>query len=376
MRTAARVCTIVALALAGCGDDAASEDAGAPDAARDAGAPDAGGGRDAGPGLDAASRCPPPLGEAAPREPGIDTEHPLDDVLRLQHVQVEGTHNSYHIAPGDDVPDWAYTHAPLDVQLGEQGVRQFELDLYWDDACGRVEVYHAGIVDDLSTCRVFTDCLRTLRDWSDAHPAHLPIIVMMEAKFVAREETVDARLAAVEAEILSVWPPELIVSPDDVRGEHATMAEAMAADGWPTLGELRGQILFFLCCNGGVTDAYTMDRTTLDGRLLFAEGAPDAPYTAILRADDPSDAIAGLVRGNLLVRTRADSGGVEARAGDTSRLEAALASGATMVSTDFPAPVDGIDYFVEIPAGTPARCNPITAPPECTSEALEDPSRL
>ena len=56
---------------------------------------------------------------------------PLDDVLRANHVQVVGTHNSYHVMTAD-IPQWRYTHAPLDEQIAEQGVRQFELDAYWD----------------------------------------------------------------------------------------------------------------------------------------------------------------------------------------------------------------------------------------------------
>ena len=51
----------------------------------------------------------------------------------------------------------------------------------------------------------------------------------------------------------------------------------------------------------------------------------------------------------------------------------ALASGAQLVSTDYPAPVKGVNYVVEIPGGTPARCNPVTAPKECMSEWIEDP---
>jgi hypothetical protein len=76
----------------------------------------------------------------------------------------------------------------------------------------------------------------------------------------------------------------------------------------------------------------------------------------------------------MLVRTRADWDLVQPLAGDTSVRDAALAGGAHFISTDFPAPVDGIDYWVDIPGGTPSRCNPITAPPECTAEAVEDPA--
>lgn len=43
-----------------------------------------------------------------------------------------------------------------------------------------------------------------------------------------------------------------------------------------------------------------------------------------------------------------------------------------MLKDDFPAEVDGKAYWLDLQDGTPARCNPVTAPPGCTSLALED----
>ena len=69
-------------------------------------------------------------GETEP-DPEPVHEYPLDDELRLHHVQVRGTHNSYHVEPETVIhPSHAYSHAPLDVQLETQGVRTFELDLH------------------------------------------------------------------------------------------------------------------------------------------------------------------------------------------------------------------------------------------------------
>ena len=66
------------------------------------------------------------------------------------------------------------------------------------------------------------------------------------------------------------------------------------------------------------------------------------------------------------VRTRADADTVEARASDTTRRDAAFASGAQIVSTDF----ERVDprwptYVVALPGGGEARCNPISAPKGC-----------
>ncbi len=73
-----------------------------------------------------------------------------------------------------------------------------------------------------------------------------------------------------------------------------------------------------------------------------------------------------------IVRTRADdTENGEADNNDTARFMAAVSVGAQSISTDYPAKVDGIDYWIEIPNGTPVACNPLTAPTWCTSEDIE-----
>ena len=54
------------------------------------------------------------------------------------------------------------------------------------------------------------------------------------------------------------------------------------------------------------------------------------------------------------------------------RRDAGLEAGVHFLSSDIPAPDQDRAYWLEIPGGTPARCNPISAPLDCTPEALED----
>ena len=95
-----------------------------------------------------------------------------------------------------------------------------------------------------------------------------------------------------------------------------------------------------------------------------------------MKVNDPFDGwIRDLVEAGYLVRTRADTDTEEARSGDTARRDAALASGAQFVSTDFPEPSLNpgfTDYFVEIPDGSPARCNPVRIVGGCRNDALEN----
>jgi len=79
------------------------------------------------------------------------------------------------------------------------------------------------------------------------------------------------------------------------------------------------------------------------------------------------DTIANMVTRGFIVRTMADGGTVQARSGDTTSRDAALASGAQIVSTDYYRPdprgnkagSGWTNYEVRLPGGGPARTNPI-----------------
>jgi hypothetical protein len=134
-----------------------------------------------------------------------------DDCVHLNHIQVLGTHNSYHIAPpvtlltmmGDRGRGIEYTHRPLTEQLSRLGIRKFELDVYADPDGGRFakpaalrmaggvtepgpelaepgfKIIHTPDDDYLTTCTTLKRCLREIRDWSAANPWHVPIMVMI-----------------------------------------------------------------------------------------------------------------------------------------------------------------------------------------------------
>ena len=337
-----------------------------------------------------------------------------------------GTQNSYHVQSRPSVfsairaviPQLAdalqYSHAPLDQQFESQGVRAVELDVFADPAGGlyanragaRVadgvaasgipelsqpgfKVFHVQDLDFDSTCWTFVACLQTIKSWSDAHPGHLPIMILVEAKdetipdplgmgFVLPLRFDAAEFDALDAEIRSVFPAKRLITPDDVRGGRATLEDAVLHGGWPALDGARGKVYFALDNGGPKREAYLAGHPSLKGRVMFTNSRPGQPDAAFVLIDDPvgnEDRIRGLVADGYIVGTRADADTAEARTGDTTRREAALASGAQVVSTDYPVPdaVFGTGYAVSIPGGSPARCNPVNAPPACTSVALERP---
>jgi hypothetical protein len=305
--------------------------------------------------------------------------YPRDGELRMNHLQAKGTHNSYHDPTADakTVPALDYTHPPLGVQLASEGVRQFELDTHFNAATGELEVYHLFSIDEGTTCRRFVDCLKAVKAWSDKNPAHHPIFIQIEPKEnpTATAEA-EAYFSLLESEVLQVFPRERVIAPDEIKGSAASVRDAIAASGWPTLGKARGRIAFFIDNHDTFRDFYTHGGKDVDGRLMFVDADPTDAWAGIILANDPkadADRIKAALAAGLIVRTRADGDNVEPFAGDTSVRDAALASGAQLVSTDYPVPVTGVNYVVDIPGGTPSRCSPITAPADCASTDIEDP---
>ncbi|MBZ0252838.1 MAG: phosphatidylinositol-specific phospholipase C1-like protein, partial [Candidatus Methylomirabilis sp.] len=168
-----------------------------------------------------------------------DAAKSLDERVRVNQIQVRGTHNSYHVQPA--IPfdaSHCYTHAPLDVQLEDQGVRAFELDVHWSAGAGEVEVYHLGLIDQQTTCKRLRDCLGTIDAWSDGRPTHLPIFVWIEVKDQYGGQRF-ANLDPVDAAFRDAFGAKLL-TPDEVQGDAPTLREAIETRGWPTLAEARG----------------------------------------------------------------------------------------------------------------------------------------
>lgn len=312
---------------------------------------------------------------------GVRPRHPQDDTLTLFHLQAKATHNSYHLAGDVDLLAWNYNHLPLDEQAAQQGVRAFELDVYDNPDAGRLEVYHVDLVDYRSTCNTLGECLQTLATWSRANPGHHPILVQVEPKSTREGAALEAFFQDVEGALLASLGRDHILTPDDVQGDAATLAAAVQQRGWPTLGQTRGKFLFAWDNRGTLAAAYSTNHTSLRGRLMFVDARPGEDVAAFAVLNDPiPDAalITQALAANMLVRTRADSDGVEPSTMDTTRQDAALHSGAHFISTDYPGETNlgGFDYTLNMPGGTPSRCNPVTAPAACTSLAVEDPALL
>jgi hypothetical protein len=345
--------------------------------------------------------------------------------IQINQIQVIGSHNSYHagLLPGiaklikqknpQAFATLDYAHADLATQLNH-GIRQIELDIFADSKGGRFahplgpalvaqagvpvdpepyptgvmlrpgfKVMHVQDIDYVSNCQPFVACLQIVRAWSKAHPEHLPIFILLETKqdvpgdteipWTTPEPYTAATFDALDAEIRSVFSRDEMITPDEVRGAHRTLNQAVRKDGWPTLAQARGKVIF-LMDQAWAGPIYLKGHPGLRGRVLFTNATPGHPDAAFVEEDAANAAtITSLVHNGYLVRTRADSDTVEARSNDTRLREMALKSGAQIVSTDYPdfEAARWSGYFVALPSGLPARCNPVNAPPNCVDSLLE-----
>ncbi len=310
-------------------------------------------------------------GETEP-DPEPVHEYPLDDELRLHHVQVRGTHNSYHVEPETVIhPSHAYSHAPLDVQLETQGVRTFELDLH--RMGDTFDVFHLALVDEVSSCQTFSECLSVIQVWSASKPDHLPIMVWLEMKSGMNDEPLES-LLLIEDEIKAVLPTNQLLTPELVRGDYSSVREALDTEGWPTLGQVRGRVMFIILNNGDHTGPYTNDFTSLENRLLFPRANSSQytmPWAAVEKLETGSvGGIAQINQGNMLVAANVCSADADDPTCFAKR-EEGITNGIHMLKDDFPYPVESREYWMELPDGPVAACNPLTAPENCTGEALE-----
>jgi hypothetical protein len=312
-----------------------------------------------------------------------------DAQVRINQMQIIGSHNSYHagLLPGmraflgkkrpADLRGLDYAHQPLNKQF-DGGVRQIELDIFADSKGGRYahpagpalekvggvpvdamdhfsgaspdvmlkpgfKVMHVQDLDQHSTCQPFTACLEVVRKWSKAHPRHLPIFILVETKqgkplnipnATVPEAFTEVTFDELDREIRSVFAADEMITPDDMRGKYAKLNEAARAGAWPTLAQARGKVIF-LMDQRSVGPVYLEGHPNLRGRVLFTNAAPGQPDAAFTEMNEGTEQeIAALVRQGYLVRTRTDADTKEGRTGSTERRDHAMASGADPACRD------------------------------------------
>jgi hypothetical protein len=338
----------------------------------------------------------------------------MDANLRLDQIQMVGTAESYKQRPdkalmtlirmggrkGAEALD--YGLPPIPAQL-DADVRALSFDVAYDPKGGAYKnpagasmamellpdgytkamskpgfkVIHVLDVDYRSSCLLLSECLQEVAAWSKAHPRHLPIVIALKTndrrtpmpgatKPALCDETA---LNALETEVRTAFPPDQLFTPDQLQGHYPSLREAAMAHAWPKLGALRGKIIFVLDDSAAKARAYQDSRTSLQGRLMFVVTDEASPLAAFLALPDPvKDAgrIRDAVKNGFMVITRADEETREARHNNGTRRDAAFASGAQIVQTDFIRPDPKISaYHVSLAQDPGAMCGPDVVSEHC-----------
>ena len=244
--------------------------------------------------------------------------------LRLNQIQVIGTHNSYHLRAHESlravlarqdtnaVQSLDYTHPPLPDQFSRLAIRQIELDCFADPDGGKyahpkgvqwaaqaglpsvpnhdpegklaqpgIKIMHVPDIDYMTTVLTLKDGLRQVVAWSDQNLRHVPIFILIELKEEADGPELtrplpfgEKELAELEQEIAAVVPRQKIIAPDDVRRGERSLPDALRKHGWPMLDSVRGKVLFGLDNESNVRDLYLRGHPALEGRLLFVSVPP------------------------------------------------------------------------------------------------------
>ncbi|KHT51485.1 hypothetical protein RJ43_12465 [Alteromonas macleodii] len=313
--------------------------------------------------------------------------HEPSSLTSLSDLKVLGSHNSYkkRIQPelfsvildkvNVDITALEYGHPSLLAQL-EHGLRNFELDVLYDPMGGRYaspaghawlkekgiepeefdpakkmlhpgfKVLHIPDIDFATNCYTLADCLTELRLWSDKNLKHLPISITFNAKVdnFKNAELVQplafdaAAFNALDGEFKQILGLDKIVTPADVRGSYSTLKEAVVSAGWPPLEEMRGKFILVLDEKDERKFIYKERHSSFNEKVMFTssdEGEDDSAFFIINEPRTNLDKIKRLVNKGFIVRTRADSGTIEARENDYSRFEAAIESGAQYITTDY-----------------------------------------
>lgn len=301
-----------------------------------------------------------------------------------------------------------YHHPDFKTQL-DSGLRSLEIDVYYDPTGNRFsqpaayellkhkgitdllpfdslgmkrpgfKVFHIADIDFRSHYTFLKDALLSLKEWSEAHPKHIPIFILLEAKDMKlpllpnsgevlpfTEKVYDE----LDAEIVNTLGRDKVIIPDDVRGDFATLEEAVLANNWPTVESSLGKFLFMLepgSAGMADEDEYIRNHPSLKGRAMFVRSKTGRPQAAFLLMDNSivrKKDIQQAVKKGYLVRTRADIETYEAKVNDYSRAQAAFESGAQVISTDFFKSGNsyGTSYVVKLPGGGDVRVNPVNYP--------------
>jgi hypothetical protein len=301
-----------------------------------------------------------------------------------------------------------YNHPDFTEQLNAH-LRGLEIDVYYDPEGGRFthpatyevlkakgvtdlapfntkgldqpgfKVLHMADIDFRTHYPTLKDALTALKTWSDQHPGHTPVFMMIEAKdsgFPILENSTKVlpfdkkAYDDLDGEIVKYLGKDKIITPKEVQGSYKTLKEAVIHNSWPKLNDSKGKFIFMLLPGSAGTLSSKNNPYLIEGslkeRVMFLNSEPDDSFAGFILRDNAivrQKEIQDLVKQGFIVRTRSDIETYEAKTNDFTRAKAAFSSGAQVISTDFfrSGNTYGTPYFVQPPQQKDYLNNPLNS---------------
>ena len=272
----------------------------------------------------------------------------IPDTIPLNKLRFLSTHNSYHKQAGhlklmiaklfapNEVEGLKYSHPHLYQQL-DSGVRSMEFDVRYVN--GSFVNMHVPIVDNSSNSPDVALAFKEINKWSNNHPLHIPIIIMVELS----REWCEYYL------FQSKWNENLFLKFDDVvfnEFKNKVITPTDLEKGYPNLKDVRGKIAVVFMADSDIVglfgEKYSKNRKAT--HIMVDCKYPDKSKALFVKRDNPyASDIDSLVKSGFIVRTRIDTELVK----DQKKKNRALNSLSQIVSTDFPKTINEYKQYLK-----------------------------
>lgn len=273
----------------------------------------------------------------------------ITDDLKLNDIQYLASHNSYkkkglslgHFFVGlgsskEEAQAMNYENKQITEQLNE-GIRSFEFDVRKRN--DSFMLTHVPLVDNSSVAPNFRLALEEIKLFSDYHPNHLPIIVLLEIKddWMMLDPSLDdigpSDLFELDQLISDTLGDDLI-TPSSLREETLSLQASIQLHGWPRLYDTLGKVMVVIHA-GSFVDQYVSLDPSFETLHMFPSVYSDQtelPYAVIVIENNPlSEMIPTYIQNNFIVRTRIDT----ELANDATVRLTGIQSGAQILTSDF-----------------------------------------
>lgn len=312
-------------------------------------------------------------GEIAPVDQSVffdgDLQAELAGGVKFNELRYIATHNSYQTESVEELKT-VYRNlseltfglvsgktadfiSPTVTEQLNSGIYSMELDVEVLDRDGEVSFtcMHAPQIQMTTSCYDFALTLKEISMWSDNNPDHLPITVIIEPKdmFLPMEDmkALNIEYAKELDTLLRESLGDKLFTPADMLRGYESFGAMRAADDWCEVKDMLGKVLILLHdCN--TTEKYIGLDESLKSQAMFPMLRPedtDRDCASFLLVNEPEECGSAYIEEQkFVVRTRADT----FTSVDEERRTLAFASGAQIISTDYPVK-EGItaeDYVV------------------------------